>query len=130
MAPDGGGQTLVSGLPLADDLIAAWNGCINTISISEGPWFSAGDPQTPAGPLAYATEVLALLDALGVGHTALVGNSLSGWVAVDVCLTAPECAAALVLVGAGWAGWDWWADVRTAWAEEQAAAVPATSGRS
>lgn len=80
-----------------------------------------GDAPPPAGPFSHAEDVIALLDALGIERAALVGNSLGGRVAVDVCLAAPDRVSALVLVGAGRAGWDWSAAVRDAWRDEEAA---------
>jgi 3-oxoadipate enol-lactonase len=78
-----------------------------------------GDAPPPAGPFSYAEDVVALLDALGIERTAIVGNSLGGRVAVDVCLSAPERVSALVLVGAGRSGWEWSAAVRDAWRREE-----------
>jgi pimeloyl-ACP methyl ester carboxylesterase len=80
-----------------------------------------GAAPVPAGPVSLAEEVLALLDELDVDRAALVGNSLGGRVAVDVCLAAPDRVWALVLIGAGRAGWDWSDTLRRAWAEEEAA---------
>src|SRR5690242_13467357 len=59
-----------------------------------------GDATPAAGPYSCAEEVLALLDHLAIGRTAIVGNSLGGRVAVDVCLAAPDRVSALVLVAA------------------------------
>jgi pimeloyl-ACP methyl ester carboxylesterase len=81
-----------------------------------------GGTPTPAGAYSSADEVVAVLDQLGVDRTALVGNSLGGRVAVDVCLTAPDRVWALVLVDAGRSGWSWSETVRRAWADEEAAA--------
>src|SRR2546430_1226917 len=78
-----------------------------------------GDAPPAAGPFSYAEDVVALLDALDLERTALVGNSLGGRVAVDVCLSAPERVSALVLVGAGRTGWEWSAAVRDAWRQEE-----------
>lgn len=47
----------------------------------------------------YAQFVLSLLDALGVGRTALIGTSLGGHIAATVACLAPDRVDALVLVG-------------------------------
>lgn len=82
----------------------------------------SGELPVPAGPYSCAEEVVALLDELGVGAAALVGNSLGGRVAVDVCLAAPDRVWALVLVGAGRAGWPWSDAVRESWRRQDEAA--------
>jgi 3-oxoadipate enol-lactonase len=80
-----------------------------------------GDLPLAEGPFSHSEEVLALLDELGAERAALVGNSLGGRVAVDVCLAAPERVSALVLVGAGRAGWDWSEAVRESWRRQEEA---------
>lgn len=64
-----------------------------------------GEAPVPTGPFSPAAEVLAVLDARGVDRAALVGNSLGGGFALDVCLAAPGRVSALALVGVGRAGW-------------------------
>ena len=81
-----------------------------------------GDVPLPAGPFSYAEEVVALLDELGDGAAALVGNSLGGRVAVDVCLLAPDRVWALALVAAGRAGWSWSDAVQESWRRQDEAA--------
>lgn len=66
-----------------------------------------GDMPEPEGPFSYVDDVVALLDEVGVERAALVGNSLGGRVALDVCLAAPDRVSALVLVAAGRNGWSW-----------------------
>ncbi|MFJ9951344.1 alpha/beta fold hydrolase [Kitasatospora sp. NPDC091207] len=51
-------------------------------------------------PAAIATDVLALLDHLGIGRAALVGNSYTGATAVRVAGDAPERVAGIVLLDA------------------------------
>ncbi len=53
-------------------------------------------------------DVIAVLDALGIGRACLVGNSIGGMVAIDTAVESPERVAALVTVGAGLAGY--WVD--------------------
>jgi 3-oxoadipate enol-lactonase len=81
-----------------------------------------GDAQLPHGPFSCAEDVLGLLDALDIDRAAIVGNSLGGRVAVDVCVAAPERVSALVLVAPGRAGWDWSDSVREVWRRESEAA--------
>ena len=49
-------------------------------------------------------DLLAVLDATGVGRAALVGNSLGGMVAFDTAIVAPDRVVAVVGVGAGLGG--------------------------
>jgi pimeloyl-ACP methyl ester carboxylesterase len=51
-------------------------------------------------------DLLAVLDATGVGKAALVGNSMGGQLAFDTAITAPDRVAAVVGVGAGLGGFD------------------------
>lgn len=62
-----------------------------------------GDADKPATGYdlpALAADVVALLDALGIGRTVLVGASSGGYVAQQVAVTCPDRVAGLVLVGA------------------------------
>jgi pimeloyl-ACP methyl ester carboxylesterase len=81
-----------------------------------------GDAPEPAGSFSLNEEVLALLDDLSAARTALVGNSLGGRVALDVCLAAPERVSALVLVAPGRGGWDWSDVARESWRRQEEAA--------
>lgn len=51
-------------------------------------------------------DLLAVLDAAGVGKAALVGNSLGGMLAFDTAIVAPERVVAIVGVGAGLGGFE------------------------
>lgn len=51
-------------------------------------------------------DLLAVLDATGVGKAALVGNSMGGQLAFDTAITAPDRVVAVVGVGAGLGGFD------------------------
>jgi 3-oxoadipate enol-lactonase len=81
-----------------------------------------GDMPVPEDPFSFVGDVVALLDELGVARAALVGNSLGGGVALDVCLTAPERVSALVLVATGRAGWSYSDAALESWQRQQAAA--------
>jgi pimeloyl-ACP methyl ester carboxylesterase len=68
-----------------------------------------------AAPYSHVRDLAALLDALGVTRTALVGCSLGGTVAIDFTLEHPERVWALVPVASGLNGFealdeeeDWW----------------------
>src|SRR5512147_952964 len=49
-------------------------------------------------------DLLAVLDATGIGRAALVGNSLGGMLAFDTAIVAPKRVVAIVGVGAGLGG--------------------------
>ncbi len=57
-------------------------------------------------PVEYSRidDLLAVLDAMGIGRAALVGNSLGGMLAFDTAIVAPERVVAIVGVGAGLGG--------------------------
>jgi pimeloyl-ACP methyl ester carboxylesterase len=59
----------------------------------------------PAGPgiaiHGYSRVVREFIEELGLGKTAVIGNSLGGWIAADLALRAPGHVRALVLVDAG-----------------------------
>lgn len=80
-----------------------------------------GDLPLGEGPYSYSDEVVALLDELGVERAALVGCSLGGRVAVDVCLAAPERVSALVLVAPGRPDWEWSETARESWRRQEEA---------
>lgn len=64
------------------------------------PGFGMSDP--PAAPPSvpdYATAVLALVDALGIGPAIMVGSHLGATVASEAAVTRPEAVGKLVLVG-------------------------------
>jgi 3-oxoadipate enol-lactonase len=56
-------------------------------------------PDVPGGPgpAALGTDVLALLDHLGIARAALVAQSMGGWAAVGAAIRAPERFWAIVL---------------------------------
>ncbi|MGZ8437805.1 MAG: alpha/beta fold hydrolase [Candidatus Limnocylindrales bacterium] len=51
-------------------------------------------------------DLIAVLDAAGIGKAALVGNSMGGMLAFDTAIVAPERVVAVVGVGAGIGGFD------------------------
>jgi pimeloyl-ACP methyl ester carboxylesterase len=63
-----------------------------------------GDSPLPGGPFSYVEDVRALLDQLGLGRVALVGNSFGGRVALDFALTHGDRTRALVLAASALGG--------------------------
>ena len=63
-----------------------------------------GRTEFSAGPFSPADDLRAILDALGVEKTYLLGCSMGGGVALDFALTYPDRVDALILVGAGVSG--------------------------
>ncbi len=61
---------------------------------------SAADPSTYT-PAVYASDVVAVLDALGIDRAVLLGTSLGGTVSMLVAATAPERVAGVVLNDVG-----------------------------
>jgi pimeloyl-ACP methyl ester carboxylesterase len=66
-----------------------------------------GRSDYPETPFSNEADLLALLDALEVDRTALVGCSMGGNIAVTFALAYPERVWALVTVAAGLSGFDW-----------------------
>jgi 3-oxoadipate enol-lactonase len=58
-------------------------------------------------PFTEVDDLLALLDALGVSHTFVLGQSRGGSVAIDFALAHPERTCALILVDPALGGWNW-----------------------
>lgn len=59
-----------------------------------------GDSTTEDIEFSHHADTIAVLDAVGLGQAALVGNSVGGMVALDVALEASDRVAALVTIGA------------------------------
>ncbi len=64
------------------------------------------------GPFSHPSDVLAVLDELGVAQAAVVGASFGGAVALDLALAYPERVSALALAAPALGGWDWSPDQR------------------
>ena len=75
-----------------------------------------GETTTEAVPFSNRADVIALLDHLGIGRAALVGNSRGGVIAFDTAVEFPDRFVAVVGVGAGLGGYE-----GTATPEEMAA---------
>jgi 3-oxoadipate enol-lactonase len=82
-----------------------------------------GFGRSPLSPGRYSppADLIALLDELALGPTALVGASMGGGISLQVAVARPDLASALVLVGSGVRGHDWSEYVTRAWEEEEAA---------
>ena len=71
-----------------------------------------GRSETDAVELSNRADVIAVLDAFGIGRACLVGNSRGGQIAIDTAVEFPDRVAALVTLGAGLGGFE--ADVTPA----------------
>ncbi len=82
-----------------------------------------GFGRSPVGPGSYsnAGDLIDLLEQHGVAKASLVGVSMGGRVALEVAIARPELVDALVLVGAGFPGHDWSAEMNAADEAEMAA---------
>jgi pimeloyl-ACP methyl ester carboxylesterase len=82
-----------------------------------------GFGRSPLAPERFsnARDVLETLERHGFDHSALVGGSLGGRVALEIGLARPELVTALVLVAPGLPGYEWSEDVRASLGEEEAA---------
>ena len=83
----------------------------------------SGFGRTPVGslPVTHASDVLTLLEELGISSAAVVGASLGGRVALEIAVARPDLVRALVLEDAGFPGVDWSEEVRAGWAAEDEA---------
>jgi pimeloyl-ACP methyl ester carboxylesterase len=80
-----------------------------------------GRSPMPPGAYSHARDLVAVMDAAGVGDAVIVGTSLGGRVALEVAVAHPECVSALVLVGSGLPGHEWSDAVKAYWAAEDEA---------
>ena len=64
-----------------------------------------GGSTTDDVPYSHRADTIAVLDALGLGRAALVGNSVGGQVALETAIEYPERVAALVTIGSVVPGW-------------------------
>ncbi|SNS61805.1 Pimeloyl-ACP methyl ester carboxylesterase [Asanoa hainanensis] len=70
-----------------------------------------GTPPPTAG-FRHRDDLAALLDSLGVERTAVVGNSLGGYVSLEFATRWPERVTHLGLLAAPVSGWEWGPEVR------------------
>jgi 3-oxoadipate enol-lactonase len=82
-----------------------------------------GFGRSPIGPgrFSHAGDLVELLERQEMQKASLVGVSMGGRAALEVALARPELVEALVLVGAGFPGHDWSAEMKTADAAEMEA---------
>ena len=80
-----------------------------------------GDTPLPDGPFVYAADVAALLGALGVETSHLVGVSIGGHVAIDLAISYPQLVDKLVVVASGIDGWEHSDAMKAEWDREEAA---------
>ncbi len=76
-----------------------------------------GERRLEPEPYSHVRDLEDLLD----GPTAVVGNSLGGRVALELAVLHPKLVDRLVLIAPGLPGWNWSAETREGWAEEEAA---------
>ena len=65
-----------------------------------------GDSTTEDVEFSHRADLRAVMDALGIGRAALVGNSLGGMLAFDTAIESPDRVVAVVGVAAGLGGFD------------------------
>jgi 3-oxoadipate enol-lactonase len=80
-----------------------------------------GRSPVPQGAYSHAGDLVAVMDAAGVGEAVVVGTSMGGRVALEVAVAHPERVSALVLVGSGLPGHEWSDAVKAYWAAEDEA---------
>jgi pimeloyl-ACP methyl ester carboxylesterase len=80
-----------------------------------------GRTAMPPGDVAYAGDVVELLDRLGLGPLGLVGSSLGGRVALEVTAARPDLVERLVVIDPSLPDHDWSSTVREFGAAEDAA---------
>ena len=82
-----------------------------------------GFGRSPIGPgrFSHARDLIELLEQEVLQEASLVGVSMGGRVALEVALARPELIRAIVLVGAGFPGHDWSAEMNAADEAEMAA---------
>jgi len=76
-----------------------------------------GERTLDPAPFSYLRDAEALLDDPAV----VIGCSLGGRVALELAVHRPGLVERLVLIAPGLPGWDWSAETRAGWAEEEAA---------
>jgi pimeloyl-ACP methyl ester carboxylesterase len=82
-----------------------------------------GFGRSPIGPgsFSHASDLVDLIEQQDLGKTAIMGVSMGGRVALEVAIARPELVEALVLVGAGFPGHEWSAEMNAADEAEMAA---------
>lgn len=78
---------------------------------------SVPDATHAATPFSHHTDLLAVLDHLGIARAALVGASFGGQVALDTAIAAPDGVSRLATVCSFPGGWRWSVALRRAVAE-------------
>ena len=80
-----------------------------------------GRSRIEPGPYSHAGDLLDLLEQQDLQKASLVGVSMGGRVALEVAIARPALVEGLVLVGTGFPGHDWSAEMHTADEAEEAA---------
>jgi 3-oxoadipate enol-lactonase len=78
-----------------------------------------GESLPPSGPWSQHSDLLGLLDELGIRRAHVIGNSMGAGIAVEAALARPSAVASLVLAGPGGALYDdVTEDLRAVWHDE------------
>jgi pimeloyl-ACP methyl ester carboxylesterase len=79
-----------------------------------------GDSPMPDEEFANAEDLVRVLDSLRVGHTAVVGASFGGWVALQLATLAPDRVSCLALMASAFDLDDWSPELEAFRTEEEA----------
>src|SRR4029450_9398546 len=71
------------------------------VTVDQRGFGQSPDVSGGPGPAALATDLLALLDHLGIARAALVAQSMGGWAVAGAVVRAPERFWAIVLANTG-----------------------------
>lgn len=82
--------------PLLERLPSGWR----TVALTLRGHGDSGKPPAGYGTAEYAADVVAAMDALGIGSAAIVGHSLGSLIAQRIAMDHPERVLQLVLIGA------------------------------
>src|SRR5512137_2742365 len=90
----------------------AWDAMVPTLAakylVVRYDYRGFGATTTEDVDFSYQADLIAVLDALGIGRAALVGNSRGGMIAFDTAIEFPDRVVAVVGVGASLGGF--WPD--------------------
>ncbi len=112
----------IANLTMWDEQMAALSQHFRVLRYDMRGW---GQTPRPDGDFYHHEDLRALLQAVGIEKTAVIGCSYGGKVALDFALAYPEMVSALVLVGSALGGYAWTDE----WLAAQDEAVEATAAR-
>jgi 3-oxoadipate enol-lactonase len=85
-----------------DEQFESWSERFRVLRYDQRGYGRSSRPED--APYSHVRDLVALLDLLGIGRTALVGCSMGGGLAIDATLTVPERVWALVAIAPGLGG--------------------------